>query len=114
MAWFNYGDQEKRRYRAGIWLRVRSLPQELLDKIYKKIPKSNTIVYVLVKELQPNDHVLLEIWTCDNPLFGFLGCSATDVYTVCHLSEKENPNWICESDLGRGLVKTKQKENNGN
>lgn len=104
MSWFCYGNQTKRRYRVGIWLRVRSLPKDILEKAHKKLNnKKMSIAWVVVKELQPNEHVLLEFWCCAYaPLY--MG----DIYTVFHLSVKEDPEWICEGDLGRGLVGQKQ------
>lgn len=99
MSWFPYKDQEKRRYRVGIWLRVRSLPKAILAKAQKLMREKEMVSWVVVKELQPDGYVLLEFWCC-NPF----DLKKREIYTVFYLREKENPEWVCEGDLGRGLV----------
>lgn len=39
MSWFVYSDQQKRRNLRGVWLRIRSLPQDLADKINAQMQK---------------------------------------------------------------------------
>jgi hypothetical protein len=99
MSWFVYKAQTKRRYRVGIWLRTRSLPKSILDKARKRMRSKECIAWVVVKELQPDDYVLLEFW-CMNPW----KLGKDEIYTVFYLREKEDPDWICEGDLGRGLI----------
>jgi hypothetical protein len=101
MAWFQYSDQTRRRYRKGIWLRVRSLPDDLIAKIAERNVKNERVLWIVVKELQPKNQVVLEVW-CEQKPFTVNGFD--EVYTVFYLLVDENPDWICESDLGRGLV----------
>lgn len=101
MAWFQYSDQTRRRYRQGIWLRVRSLPEDLTAKIAERNVKNERVLWIVVKELQPNNQAVLEVW-CEQKPFTVNGFD--EVYTVFYLVVDENPEWICESDLGRGLV----------
>jgi hypothetical protein len=102
MSWFVYNDQQRRRYRKGIWLRIRSLPSELLAKIQKHMQRNETLAWVVVQELKPNNQVLLEIW-CNQTKFPWTQ-KTPERYTVFHLLVDENPDWVCEGDLGRGLV----------
>ncbi len=97
MAWFFYKDQDRRRCRKGIWLRVRDLPKDVLTEITDKLKANETIAWVVVKELRPYDQVLLEIWCHQDKISSFR-------FTVFHILVDENPDWVCESDLGRGLV----------
>jgi hypothetical protein len=108
MSWFYYGDQSRRRYRVGIWLRVQCLDAELLTEALKWLREGEAIQRVVVKELRPNNQVLLEFW-CNKP-FGWL---EDPRYTVFHLQTPEDYKWVCEGDLGRGLIlpnKTKRNE----
>lgn len=100
MSWFVYNDQQKRRYRKGIWLRIRSLPTDLLAKIQQQMKKTESLAWVVVQELKPKNQVLLEIWC-----YQFSPGTTPQRYTVFHLLVDEDPNWVCEGDLGRGLVK---------
>lgn len=103
MAWFVYSDQPNRKFRKGIWLRKRSLPDDLKKQIFSKMKAKETLAWVEIKELKPNSQVLLEIWCYQTNLL-----RPSDRYTVFYLLVDENPNWVCESDLGRGLVKRPQ------
>lgn len=100
MSWFKYKDQDRRRYRVGIWLRTRSLPPSLIKQARKWMRKKEWPSHVIVKELQPDNYVILEFW-CRNP---FADWNKDPRYTVFHLRVKENDDWTCEGDLGRGLV----------
>lgn len=102
MSWFVYNDQQRRRYRKGIWLRIRSLPEDLLAKIKKQMKKAESLAWVVVQELRPNNQVLLEIW-CYQTRFPW-SPKKSERFTVFHLLVDENPDWVCEGDLGRGLV----------
>lgn len=97
MCWFVYKDQPVRRYRKGIWLRVRSLPKAILEEARKKLTRKHHILWVVVKELQPDGYAILEFWCQKNPY-------KDEIYTVLYLRVKEDPEWVCEGDLGRGLV----------
>jgi len=98
MSWFKYSDQPKRALRKGIWLRTRNLPAPILKEIESNITNGESLLWVEVKELQKNGFVLLEIW-CKQ-------ISKKEKYTVFHVSAKEDEDWICEGDLGRGFVRS--------
>lgn len=106
MSWFSYKDQQIRKYRKGIYLRIRSLPDDLAKKI--KAESKKTLLCVEVKELRPNSQVLLEIW-CFSPSLLWWKRKKPRKYTVFHLLVDENPDWICEGDMGRGFVTPKVK-----
>jgi hypothetical protein len=108
MSWFVYSDQQVRKYRKGIWLRTRCLPKDLSEKIKKNMGKFESLAWVQVEELRPNNQVLLEVW-CYQFKFPWRGIDKPERYSVFHLLVDENPNWICEGDLGRGLVIPKPK-----
>jgi hypothetical protein len=96
VSWFLYGDQKKRSKRKGIWLRVRNLPEPLLSDVNKFLSTGEQIDYVIVKELQEKNKVLLEFWC--HKMFG-----PDERRIVIQLSVEEDPEWVCEGDLGRGL-----------
>lgn len=102
MAWFLYGDQKSRRCRKGIWLRVRALSDEVKKAIKKKkcMRPSDTIEWVTVLELREKNQVLLEIW-CKSLVDSLRD---KDRHIVFHVLVDEDDEWVCESDLGRGLV----------
>jgi hypothetical protein len=101
MAWFYYGDQPVRRYRKGIWLRIASLPEALAQQIKGRMKEGELLAWVVVKELHPANRVLLEVWCYQ----GVFDKDTMERYTVFHVLADENPKWVCESDVGRGLVK---------
>lgn len=106
MSWFVYSDQQKRRYRKGIWLRLRSLPEDLLAKIKSNMQDNETLAWVVVQELRPKNQVLLEVWCNQLAGMGHWPWKKTNErFTVFHLLVDEDPNWVCEGDLGRGFVK---------
>tara|TARA_R110000824_G_scaffold400387_1_gene607820 strand:- start:273 stop:596 length:324 start_codon:yes stop_codon:yes gene_type:complete len=100
MSWFNYGDQPSRRKRKGIWIREYGNPdieKAIKTSGYKRA--SDTIRYIEVHELRPDNQVLLEVW-CKSLLDSLRGKQR---YNVFHIIVDENMDWICEGDLGRGL-----------
>lgn len=102
MSWFEYGTPKKRSWRKGVALRVRDLPPELLTYINQYKGKSQQIFYVLVIEIQAEGSVLLE-YHCGRDIM-------SPKQTVVTQQVKENPKWICESDLGRGYVEGRPKK----
>lgn len=100
MSWFKYGDipDTHRKLRKGLWLRVRTLPAPLLKRIKKRMRLLETLRWVVVAELRPDGQVLLEAWS--QRIYEF------DRYTVVTFLVKEDPDWICEGDLGRGFPKS--------
>lgn len=111
MAWFYYGDQTVRRNRKGIWLRIACLPDDLSQQIKTQMKGDELLGWVKVAELRPNNQVLLEVWCYQHSVDVFLAAHQNkppERYTVFHLLADENPKWVCESDVGRGLVKSKK------
>lgn len=102
MSWFYYGDQPIRRYRKGVFLRVRNLPDGIMDQVNKVLTKGQTLYHVKVAELKPDKQVLLEFWM--QPRRIAMKPYPIHVYEVFYLTVPENPMWVCESDVGRGLV----------
>lgn len=108
MSWFVYdysGKDEKRSHRKGVWLRIDSTS---LADVYKEIKASRclraqeVVQWIEVKELRPKNEVLLQIWACES-----FGVKRFKRYNVFHILMKENPDWTCEGDLGRGYVESK-------
>jgi len=100
MSWFEYGSlpPKKRKLRKGVWLRVRSLPKSLLAVVKKNRRSAFEVLdWVIVKEMRPDGKVLLEFWG-HTPLLDKVG----ERYTVFYHLTDEDPEWICEGDLGRG------------
>jgi hypothetical protein len=95
MSWFFYKEQPTRK-RKGLWLRKRSLPEDLKEEINKKLLKNEEIDWIVVKEIKKGQ-VLLEIWC--RPAFS----TVFDRFSVIYHWTKENPEWVCEGDLGRGF-----------
>jgi len=94
VSWFKYSDQKKRSNLKNVWLRIRDLPEELKKEIDSNI-SNEKLERVVVCELLPDNNVLLECWA--EVIFGVK-------YTVFYITTKEDPDWICEGDLGRGYV----------
>jgi hypothetical protein len=105
MAWFLYKDQPSRKMRVGICLRYRSLPKDLQKRIKKMIMIDESLIFIRVAELKPKNQVLLEVWT--EPLFNSRHNDYIH-YSVYVFCVDENPEWVCESDIGRGLVLKKR------
>jgi len=99
MSWFLYGDADKR-YRRGIYLRIRSLPKPLLAKVAKGMRTGESPIRLVVHEVRDGE-VVLESWTAESPL--------ADRYTVAYFLAQEDLRWVCEGDLGRGLVDPTKK-----
>jgi hypothetical protein len=101
MSWFEYGSPKKRSLRKGVFLRVKNLPKELLNIVKPLMSQNvNHIDWIIVKEILPKKEVLLEFWCSD-----FTKCTYLQnpcKYEVIQYNCDEDPNWICEGDLGRG------------
>jgi len=106
MSWFYLKDQPIRKRRVGIWIRVRSLPNELGKKIAKIKRISEHPWQIKIAELRPKGEVLLEMW-CSS-LGVLFSHKKYDRNIVYHFVEKEDPDWVCEGDLGRGLNKARR------
>lgn len=112
MSWFEYGTPVKRSHRKGVALRVRHLPDDILIKAKALMKEDEEIEMVFVKEIQKNNNVLLEFWCKERP-YGMSGYRVwadslkenpglLHRYVVFYFSSKENPEWVCEGDIGRG------------
>lgn len=105
MSWFYFGDQDRRRYRKGMWLRVR---HDANPDVYKLIKKSKLLRFsehierIIVKENLRDGKVLLEIWA--RSLKDMIRLKTRDRFSVFYIDAKENPKWVCEGDMGRGLI----------
>lgn len=102
MSWFKYGDQSIRRYRKGICLRVRSIPEPLNAQIKALLAPGESVWRVAVDELLKDGRVRLEIWATQPK-----HRNGEEVDTVFGIVVPEDPSWTCEGDLGRGLVGVK-------
>ena len=99
MSWFHYGKPEpkKRKLRKGVWLRVQCLPEDIYIAAREKLRSITEVIrWVIVSEIRPDGKVLLEFW-CQE-MFD----PVPERYTVFYLFVGENPEWVCEGDLGRG------------
>lgn len=101
MSWFEYGSLtgRKRNLRKGVWLRLRSLPPEITQKMQPFLKEGDMVCWVIVLEMRPKGQVMLEGWARN------IQDIATGLqrYNVFNFIVDENPNWICEGDLGRGF-----------
>jgi len=95
MSWFEYGKPKRRSLRKGVWLRVRDLPGDVRLKIRALLKKNERITWVAVQEIRPKGQVLLECWA-------HVPKESMNRHIVVHVLVDENPEWICEGDLGRG------------
>jgi hypothetical protein len=123
MSWFLLKHQPKRNLRKDICLRIGNLPKPLLDKIVSELPneglysgemKFAQIDYIKIAQLLPKGKVRLEIWSSthedrvkNNATFN--SPIPTLKYTVLQIIVPEDGEWVCEGDVGRGLVKSKAK-----
>jgi len=102
MSWFTLKDQASRSKRKGIWLRFDSpLMKDVQEAVKKSKCKrpSEVVGRVIIHELRLNNEVMLEVW-CKSLLDNVRGKQR---YNVFYITMKENPDWICEGDLGRGM-----------
>lgn len=100
MSWFYLKDQPSRKMRKGIFLRVRSNPDvmEAIKKSRLKRPMEQ-VWMVSILELRKDNKVLLEVW-CQSVIDMVRNKHRNNVF---HVLVGENPEWVCEGDLGRGL-----------
>ena len=105
MAWFLLEDQDRRQYRKGIWLRARHDANPDVHKLIKKsrmLRLLDYIEWIEIDELRSNGEVLLEVWARN--LKDTVRPRYRQRYNVFHIIAKENPKWVCEADMGRGLI----------
>ena len=100
MSWFYLKAQGSRRKRKGIWIRPYLNP-EVMKAIKRTnlMRPSDTVQRIVICELRPDNQVLLEVW-CTSLVDSARGKHRNNVF---HFIIDEDPEWICEGDLGRGL-----------
>ena len=108
MGSFQYGTPEKRSWRKNAAIRPHSLESHILELANKLMRPGEQIQYVLVNEIKPENKVLLE-FHCYGPgdIIKLAGNPHQEAYwrqNVFHILTEENPDWWCDSDLGRGYV----------
>lgn len=116
MAWFLYKDS-KPKYRKGICLRVRhALEDKELGPIIKKFTGALTYPDFIVVDGREDGIAYLHLWlrnfiTSRNVNIGMRQADkkkrtayVTQISKVVRIRIPENPEWVCESDIGRGLV----------
>lgn len=98
MAWFKLGDQPKRSLRKGVYLRISSLTDKILDGIEKTgyQRENEFIALVKIENYDQDGNAVLQVW-CTNLE------DKLERYNVFTVRVKEDEEWICESDIGRGL-----------
>ena len=100
MSSFGYGEHSDKR--IGVWIRYRSNP-DIISFIKrsgnKRLLDSVTRIVVVDYDAE-SDQVWLEVY-CKNMMDVLRNKHR---YNVFYLNVKVNPDWICEGDLGRGLV----------
>jgi len=94
MAWFEYGIPERRSLRKNVALRVRDFT--ITNDIKILMREGERLELILIKEILPNNNVLLEFHSRNYLI------DPHNRHTVFYLVYKEDPGWICESDIGRG------------
>jgi hypothetical protein len=99
MAFFFYGTPTRRHLRKNVWLRVSALPENILAQANKHLGKTENIEWVIITDILPKNKVVLEFWCRKRNSWK---PNKPQIYKVFHLLVDENPEWVCESDLGRG------------
>lgn len=108
MSNFTYDLLKTKKDKIGVWLRPFS-NQELYKELKKegRIKFNEHIEKIEIVEIR-NDEVCLEVWLYPMTLRVMLQAlkiikPKPTRYIVFHSWKKENPIWICEGDLGKGL-----------
>lgn len=97
MAHFYYKDQNPR-YKKGVALRIHHLPENVRKEFNKLMRKGEELERVYINEVNKKySKVLLEGWS-RTPLKDPYGKR----FTVTYVLVDEDPDWVCESDFGRG------------
>lgn len=104
MGWFeyDYSDPEDRRsHRRGVFLRVLFFPID--EDIKEMMREGERLETIEVKELLKGDNVLLEFRSRANG-------DPIERCTCFSMVYKEDPKWVCESDIGRGWVPGRRRK----
>ena len=99
MSWFALEAVKERKKIKGIWLRERSNPdvQQAIKKT-KELRMTDVVWKIEIVELRKENKVLLEVWA-KNTIDVIRKKHRNNVF---HIEMTQNPEWICEGDLGRG------------
>lgn len=109
MAFFILKDQKSRSLRKNVWLRINcDVNQDVHEVIKRAHMDKHTLERIVILNILPKDKVLLEIWFKDD-YTQFVANERITKFTVIHVVVPENPEWVCESDVGRGFVERKKK-----
>jgi hypothetical protein len=90
-------------WRKGVALRVRDLPPLLLGRVRSYMEPGEEIEYAIVSEMRQDGQVFVE-FHC-RKRFEPIGPRKV----VIGLEVPEDPQWVCEGDLGRGMVEVKRR-----
>jgi len=110
MSWFLLEDQDRRRRRRGIWLRVRRDSNPDVHELIKKsklLRFADSVERIVVKELLQDGKVLLEIWA--RSFKDAVRPKYRERFNVFYVAAQENPKWVCEGDMGKGLIMKEAK-----
>jgi hypothetical protein len=110
MSWFFLKDQNRRRYRKGIWLRVYRGDNPDVHKLIKEsklLRFGDCVDRMVIKVLLRDNRVLLEIWARN--VKDIVRPKYRERFNVFYIDAKENPKWVCEGDIGRGLILKKRR-----
>lgn len=94
---FLYGEPRRRSRRRGVWLRVKELPSDLRHYFESRMRAGEVLSHVVVSQIKW-DGVVLEAW-CANPHEFKI---QDPIWTVIQARVPENPDWVCEKNLGTG------------
>jgi hypothetical protein len=108
MGSFAYGTPRNRQWRKGVWLRCCGHNPALEKQILKKARWGEYISYIKIVEVKPDGFVIVEAW-CKRPVIDSGKNFTWNRHTVIHLYIKEDPNWVCDLNLGRGMPKAEWK-----
>lgn len=103
MSWFLLGDIKERSEIKGIWLRSSedtNLDVQKAIKQSKHLRLTEYVDRIVIHEIKNNEQVLLEIWGKNSLDF----IKNKRRYNVFYVLVKENPEWVCEGDLGKGFM----------
>ena len=129
MAFFLYKDIKNNRNKPGVWLRVNAMlkHRDFVDAMreahVEHCPSLGSIERIKIDSIEAGC-AILQVWArsrkVDWPvaLKGHQGfpkavldrkAIAMDSYRVVIVHMPENPEWVCESDCGRGYVEGRRK-----
>lgn len=104
MGFFNYGKPKNRSHRKGVCVRCGSLSSDITTVAAQLMEPGQWIDYVLVKEIHPENQVLLEFWCRGYSSKVQFNGKTYFKNNVFHIFAEEDPEWVCDSDIGRGYV----------